>query len=424
MRWGLSRLIIGAAVGAGVDFARARNIDTVVGDVEVLFDGVSIGASGLESEFGKREVNIAEFETSFDASIHVVGAASGVDGDLNVGKVSNGFGAVSVAAVAARAAGFCLVVAELDSEGSGRLTVGEGEDKEESVWIALSATDWRRNLDGGNARKFFGKAGISTFDALGLVVGATVVRVVVGVDEGRLRNMCGGGAVVCGGEEDGAAISGVAHGIVELVEGKGGGGLNNLGGESGRGGGAGTKWGEVGGIFPVVVGGAIFFGIPKNTNTRDTIWIGGLERNNTDSIAGAKSRSIVGGGVVDHDTSVGLDDVCVVRISAAVFFFDEDFFAFVVIDAPKGLRDGVAIIAAAFAGSETIIDGADDTNTITVTGGGRASIDTFVVLFEGGFSVLDTSKSRIISRLGKLIAGGFAGFVNNDTNEANRNNAE
>lgn len=184
MRWGLSRLIIGAAVGAGVDFARARNVDTVIGDVEVLFDGVSIGASGLESEFGKREVNIAEFETSFDASIHVVGAASGVDGDLDVGKVSNGFGAVSVAAVAARAAGFCLVVAELDSEGSGRLAVGEGEDKEESVWIALSATDRRRNLDGGNARKFFGKAGISTFDALGLVVGATVVRVVVGVDEG------------------------------------------------------------------------------------------------------------------------------------------------------------------------------------------------------------------------------------------------
>ena len=142
--WGgfCQALVAGAGIGATGHVSSARVLfNAVVSDVEVLFDSVLVTPSSLNSEFREREVNIAELNASFNTGIHVVGAASGVDGDLDVFEVGGGRIAIGLSAVATlvalSAASFSFICAELDGEGGGGLTIGESEDEEESIGVAL-----------------------------------------------------------------------------------------------------------------------------------------------------------------------------------------------------------------------------------------------------------------------------------------------
>ena len=176
--------VVAGAYGAGVD------VDTVLCDVEILFDCVVTITRGLDGIFGEREVDVAEFNASFDAGVHIVGATGGVDGDLNVLKVGDCFTAIGLATVSTGAAvataSFGGVIAKFDGESGSWLTVRKRENEEEGVAVASAVAgvgDGCGKLDRCDASKDVGKT-IFALDSLGLVIVGACVTVVVGADDG------------------------------------------------------------------------------------------------------------------------------------------------------------------------------------------------------------------------------------------------
>ena len=124
----------------------------------------------------------------------------------------------------------------------GGLAIGEREDKEESISVTVNLTVFGA-VDRGGELKFGGTgklAGISvvsgsTTNFLRIVASVMVVRVGKNIGADGFWTAGVVSAVVGGDEEDGGAVGRTGDGSIELGEFVGAGGLDNLGGDSGRG---------------------------------------------------------------------------------------------------------------------------------------------------------------------------------------------
>ena len=96
-------------------------VPAVFSDVEIFIDTARL-AERVEGVFGEWCVEVVEFKPCLDASVHTVGAPSGIDGDLAVNKRRDGAAAVRKLAIAWAAVG---IGAELDGKSGGRLFVRE-----------------------------------------------------------------------------------------------------------------------------------------------------------------------------------------------------------------------------------------------------------------------------------------------------------
>ena len=78
----------------------------------------------MDGEFWEWEEDIAKFDASLDARVHIVGATGGVDGDLDVFKLSDGWrvGVFIDHTIAMRVTRF-VVVAKLNSKSSGGVSI-------------------------------------------------------------------------------------------------------------------------------------------------------------------------------------------------------------------------------------------------------------------------------------------------------------
>lgn len=73
---------------AGLGLAIGALVPAISGNPEVFVDAAGL-AERVESVFGERSVDVVKLDSGFDARVHVVGAAGGVDGDLAIHKGRN-----------------------------------------------------------------------------------------------------------------------------------------------------------------------------------------------------------------------------------------------------------------------------------------------------------------------------------------------